>query len=258
MVDPEEATMTRTTRPLHHLLAAAPLAALALLLTGCTVTKSLSFQVLDLESGEPIAGARVLIEQGTGDPPFGPKTTSSTTDERGQTLVSAQNHPFVAATVSAPGYISERLRIFDPHGLARPEPAFVGTVEQIDRRSFEVRLLSGPVSVVTLIVPDGYEGAIDLDYRATDEWEPGQRGFMVRIVDGRIALPAAPALDVAHRFEARRSTGERIPGPIGSWEDSEPLRSQIRLRGPVDGVRVPVYVIGDLERFKRVMSAMYR
>lgn len=249
--------MIRTTAPLHRLLAAAPLAALALLLTGCTVTKQLGFQVVDLESGEAISGATVMIEQGTGDPPFGPKTSTATTDERGQTLVSAESHPFVAATVSAPGYIAERLRIADPHGDARPEPAFIGTVEQTDRRGFEVRLLRGPEAVVTLIVPEGYEGAIDLDYSATDEWEPGQRGFMVNIEEGRAALPAAPALDVAHRFEARRAGGERIPGPIGSWDDSEPLRSQTRLRGSIDGVRVPVYVIGDLERFKRVMSAMY-
>lgn len=234
------------------------LCAMALLLGGCTNYKSLTFRVVDLESREPIGGAVVTIEQGVGDAPFGPKTHTGTTDPSGITKVIAADMPFVSVTAEAHGFLTERLRLVRPHLQGSVETASIGAVERLNDTEYEIRLLRGVQPVITLVVPEEYTGTIDLEYSATDDWEPGQRRFVVTVVDGVAELPSAPALDVAHRFQARRTTGETIPGPLGSWEDKESLRSGIRLRGPIDGVRVPIYVIGDLERFRRVMNAMYR
>ncbi len=227
------------------------------LLGGCAVTKQIGLRVIDLETGEPIPAATVRIEQGAGDVPYGPKIFQTQTDDTGSASVGAEDKPFVAIGVGAPGYVGQRFRITDPHGSAAVQITSVDTVEQIGPREYEVQLLRGPEAVITLIVPNEYQGVIELDYRATDDWETGQRVFSVIVEDGRAMLPAAPALDIAHRFEARRANGERLEGPIGSWDDTQPRRSQIRFRGPIDGVRIPVYVVGDLERFKRVMRQMY-
>lgn len=232
--------------------------AIAVLLTGCTNYRSLSFRVVDLETREPIAGATIVVEQGLGDPPFGPKTHDGTTDADGVAKVLAADKDFVAVNADAGAYLGERFRILNPHKNPAVESTHVGTVEMLNDSEYEVRLLKGPQTVVTLIVPDNFAGSIRLEYGATDNWEPGDRRFNVVVEDRVAKLPASPALDVAHRFEARRASGQRIAGPLGSWEDTEPLRSQVRLRGPVDGVRIPVYVIGDLERFKSVMNAMYK
>jgi hypothetical protein len=229
----------------------------ASLLTGCTSYRTLSFQVVDLESREPIQNAKLVIEQGTGDPPFGPKTAQATTDENGIAKLKAADEPYVAINAEAAGYVGERFRVLTPHATPEADSPFVGTVERTNPMEFEVRLLGGPQAIVTLVVPDDFAGAIELEYGATDDFEPGDRRFTVYVEDGTAMLPASPALDVAHRFDARRVSGERLAGPLGSWEETEPLRSQTRLRGPVDGVRVPVYVIGDLARFQRVMRAMY-
>jgi len=234
------------------------LSACVLSLGACTSYRQISFRVVDLETREPIEGATVTVEQGVGDPPFGPKTHSGETDHNGIAKVVAANKPFVAVGTQAAGFVGERVRLISPHHEGRIESVHVGTAEKINDSEYELRLLRGVESVVVLVLPDDFEGRIHLDYGQTDEWEPGQRRFRVDVVDGVARLPAAPALDVVHRFEARRASGGRIPGPLGSWEDTEPLRSQTRLRGSVDGVRVPVYVVGDLERFRRVMNAMYR
>lgn len=250
--------MNRSLVTVWGLMVMALLATSVLVLCGCAVTKQIDLRVVDLESGEAISGATVRIEQGAGDVPYGPKVHENSSDESGAASVGAEDEPFVAISVSAPGYVAERFRIMDPHGEGAAQPEFIGTVVRTGHRAYEVRLLRGPQAVVTLIVPDEFEGAINLEYRATDDWETGQRGFVVRVEEGHAALPASLALDVAHRFEARRASGDRIPGPIGSWDESQPRRSQIRLRGPIDGVRIPMYVIGDLERFRRVMGQMYR
>jgi len=249
--------MSRSLVTVRGLMVMALLANAVWLLGGCAVTKQIGLRVVDLESGAPISGAAVRIEQGAGDVPYGPKTHETLSDDSGAASVGAEDQSFVAIRVSAPGYVAERFRISDPHNEGSAQSTCVDTVERTGHRAYEVRLLRGPEATVTLVVPDDFEGAIDLEYRATDGWEPGQRSFTVRVQDRRAALPAAPALDVAHRFEARRASGERIPGPIGSWDESQPRRSQVRLRGPIDGVRIPVYVIGDFERFERVMRQMY-
>lgn len=246
--------MRFTLRPLAALLALG----LVLTLTGCTNYRTLSFRVVDLETREPIPGATVIVEQGTGDPPTGPKTHRAATDADGVAKVIAADKPFVAVNVDAGAHLGERFRIRTPHATPEIDSPFVGTVAMLNDSEYEVRLLKGPQTVVTLIVPNDFTGPIDLRYAETDGWEPGDRRFAIVVEGGVAALPAAPALDVAHRFEARRASGERIPGPLGSWEENQPLRSQTRLRGPIDGVRVPMYVIGDLELFRRVMSAMYR
>lgn len=245
---------------MRHALRFTPvlLSLLVVLLGGCTNYRTLSFRVVDLESREPIADAMIVVEQGAGDAPFGPKTHKGSTNSDGVAKVIAADKPFVAVNADAGSYLGERFRILNPHGDPVVESTCVGTVEMLNDSEYEVRLLKGPQTVVTLIVPDNFAGTVTLEYGATDDWEPGDRRFDV-VVEDRIAkLPATPALDVAHRFEARRASGERIAGPLGSWEDTEPLRSQVRLRGPVDGVRIPVYVIGDLDRFRTVMNAMYK
>lgn len=238
-------------------LAAAALVA-SCLIGGCTTYRQFSFRVVDLETRQPVPGATVVVEQGIGDPPFGPKTHRADTDDQGIAKVIVANQPAVAVGVRAPGFVGERIRIRSPHHQPLAEPAHIGTAELLNDTEIELRILAGVESIVYLIVPDDFEGFIALEYAATSDWEPGQRRFRVEVVDGVAALPAAPALDVAHRFEARRASGDRIPGPLGSWETTQPMRSQIRLRGPVDGVRVPFYVIGDYDRFDRVMNAMYQ
>lgn len=229
----------------------------ATLLTGCTSYRTLSFRVVDLESREPIADAKLVIEQGTGDAPFGPKTAQTRTDGNGAAKLKAADEPFVAVSAEALGYIGERFRVTTPHSTPQVDAPFVGTVERTSPNEFEVRLLSGPQALVTLVVPDDFAGVIELEYGATDDFEPGARRFTVYVENGTALLPASPALDVAHRFDARRVSGQRLGGPLGTWEENEPLRSQVRLRGPVEAVRAPMYVIGDLDRFRRVMRAMY-
>src|SRR5690606_37573513 len=104
----------------------------AILLGGCTNHRSLSFRVVDLETREPIADASIVVEQGQGDPPWGPKKHDGTTDANGVAKVLAADKPFVAVNADAGAYLGERFRILNPHGDPLVESTCVGTVEMLN------------------------------------------------------------------------------------------------------------------------------
>lgn len=199
------------------------------LFQGCawlTPRKRAPIRVVDAETGQPIANAKVNAECWT-PMSFGPLPfpSAGVTDESGDTelrLAPLEGGGWDFVT-SAEGYLEQRNAIDDRLLLLQEEKPWGTTV----------RLYRKPVPKVTIVVPKGYRGPILIDSVRRNDFiqsKPGQRHFTFSADErGYVGIPATPLLRQYSRSEnyafVEAETGKEIER-VGKNEQENLVRAR--------------------------------
>jgi hypothetical protein len=200
--------------------------------------------VRDAETGTPIAGAEIqvwylyVMVLNPPDPASAVTNQQGVADVRVATFLHEWN-------ISSDGYLTEST--YGPDSVDGTEPD----------QGFNFRLYRRPAPRITIVVPNGYRGALKIETRPVAQWvqeSAGKREFVFRAsATGYVSIDATPLLlrDRAPNLSVVFEDGRPIPE--ADWRVAP---SDVALRDVESAGERDLYMIGteqDVEAIRRLI-----
>lgn len=196
--------------------------------------------VLDAETNEPIAGAKVGVHYAYMLMLNVPKDPHALSDHDGRAVLSvARSRSFANVwEVTAPGFT----RYTELHGDG-PERTSAAKNARASNERRVVRLYREPDPTLTVVVPNGYRGPLLVDLRPVPGFiqdSIGQRTFTIEATDlGYASLDAKLLLQRYTHIDVQYADGTPLSDSCGINQDDE-----VRLRRGFTGFHQELFYVG--------------
>jgi hypothetical protein len=213
---------------------------LAVLTSGCLSfrkSREVTVQVLDAETGKPVAGAEVRVHYPLVRASYAPPPAVATAGTDGIVQLKTAQVADLTAVVeaTAAGYLC----------AAENLPVELEATTGRGPAPFALKMFAGPRPTVELVLPDGYRGVVKVQTRIQDDapCTPGQRLFRYEVPSTGTVLVVGPPLfrRSPPEFQARHVSGAVLgkhprDTDIGFW--------WLQTEAPYE-----VYVVGTHDEF---------